>query len=150
MTFFLAPSATKGGWLFLLRGRNPGPRPSVGRACCVFFLCLSQPVKEPCSLALAEVVPLKRVQRYALSATTQWMHATFFAQGRSGRHAIDLCQVEYWAKEGGYNYIILDSADKYMGKLSVYQEVYRIDIDPSKDTNAYDREYILYRLTEEG
>lgn len=64
--------------------------------------------------------------------------------------AIDLCQVEYWAKEGGYNYIILDSADKYMGELSVYQEVYRIDIDPSKDTNAYDREYILYRLTEEG
>lgn len=64
--------------------------------------------------------------------------------------AIDLCQVEYWAKEGGYNYIILDSADRYMGELSAYQEVYRIDVDPSKDTNAYDREYILYRLTEEG
>lgn len=64
--------------------------------------------------------------------------------------AIDLCQVEHWAKEGGYNYIILDSADRYVGELSAYQEVYRIDVDPSKDTNAYDREYTLYRLTEEG
>lgn len=64
--------------------------------------------------------------------------------------AIDLCQVEHWAKEGGYNYIVLDSGEQYKGKFSFYQEVYRIDVDPSKDTNSYDREYTVYRLIEEG
>lgn len=62
---------------------------------------------------------------------------------------VDLCQVEYWAKEGGYNYIVLASDEQYEGELVSYQEVYRIDVDPSRDTNSYDREYILYRLTEE-
>lgn len=63
--------------------------------------------------------------------------------------AIDLYQVEHWAKEGEYNYIVLDSGKEYRGSFRSYQEVYRIDADPVKDTNAYDREYILYRLTEE-
>ena len=62
--------------------------------------------------------------------------------------SIDLCELEYWAKEGGYNYIVLNSDEQYKGKLNAYQEVYRIDTDPLKDTSAYDREYILYRLTE--
>lgn len=63
---------------------------------------------------------------------------------------IDLHQVEYWAKKGNYSYIVLDSSEHYKGKLSDYQEVYRIDVDQSKDSNPYDREYILYRLEEEG
>ena len=64
--------------------------------------------------------------------------------------AIDLNEVEYWAIEGEYNYIVLDSDEQYKGKFHAYQEVYRIDVDPLKDTNAYDREYTLYRLTKVG
>lgn len=67
----------------------------------------------------------------------------------SNEDGVDLCQLEYWAKEGGYNYIVLASDEQYEGELVSYQEVYRIDVDPSRDTNSYDREYILYRLTEE-
>lgn len=60
--------------------------------------------------------------------------------------AVDLSEMEYWAKEGGYNYIVLDSDEQYKGELHSYKEVYRIDVDPQKDTNPYDREYVLYRL----
>lgn len=62
---------------------------------------------------------------------------------------INLCEVSYWAKEGGYNYIVLDPEKTYDGTLIHYQEVYRVDVDPENDTNAYDREYIVYRLAEE-
>lgn len=62
--------------------------------------------------------------------------------------AVDLDEVNDWAVQGDYNYIVLDSAETYIGTLQDYEEVYRIDIDPTQDTNPYDREYILYRLTE--
>lgn len=63
---------------------------------------------------------------------------------------VDLDQVNEWAVKGGYNYIVLDSGETYQNILHNYQEVYRIDVDPTKDTNSYDREYIVYRLIEEG
>lgn len=62
--------------------------------------------------------------------------------------AVDLDEVNRWAVQGGYNYIVLDSGETYTGALSDYEEVYRIDIDPTQDTNSYDREYRLYRLAE--
>lgn len=62
--------------------------------------------------------------------------------------AVDLNEVDHWAVKGGYNYIVLDSAETYTGTLQDYEEVYRVDIDPAQDTNSYDREYILYRLAE--
>ena len=62
--------------------------------------------------------------------------------------AVDLDEVNDWAVQGNYNYIVLDSAETYIGTLQDYEEVYRIDIDPTQDTNSYDREYILYRLAE--
>lgn len=62
--------------------------------------------------------------------------------------AVDLDEVNRWAVQGGYNYIVLDSGETYTGTLPDYEEVYRIDVDPTQDTNAYDREYILYRLAE--
>lgn len=61
--------------------------------------------------------------------------------------AVDLDEVNHWAVKGGYNYIVLDSMENYTGTLQDYEEVYRVDIDPAQDTNSYDREYILYRLT---
>ena len=61
---------------------------------------------------------------------------------------MDLDEVNDWAVQGNYNYIVLDSAETYIGTLQDYEEVYRIDIDPTQDTNSYDREYILYRLAE--
>lgn len=61
---------------------------------------------------------------------------------------IDLCQVEYWAQKGGYNYIVLDSDGQYKGSLNIYEEVYRVDLEPLRDGNAYEREYVLYRLAE--
>lgn len=64
--------------------------------------------------------------------------------------AVDLDEVNDWAVQGDYNYIVLDSAETYIGTLQDYEEVYRIDIDPTQDTNSYDREYILYRLAEGG
>lgn len=65
------------------------------------------------------------------------------------KEAINLCEVSYWAQEGGYNYIVLDSQKDYEGTLTHYREVYRVDVDPDKDTNSYDREYTVYRLSEE-
>lgn len=62
--------------------------------------------------------------------------------------AIDLNQLEYWAQKGGYSYIVLDSGEQYKGNLSVYQEVYRVDVEPLNDDNPYEREYVLYRLRE--
>ena len=62
--------------------------------------------------------------------------------------AVDLDEVNHWAVEGGYNYIVLDSGETYAGTLSDYEEVYRVDVDPAQDTDDYDREYILYRLAE--
>lgn len=63
---------------------------------------------------------------------------------------IDLREVAYWAQKGGYSYIVLDTSKDYKGTLESYQEVFRVDTDTSKDTNAYDREYVVYRLKEEG
>lgn len=60
--------------------------------------------------------------------------------------AVNLDEVNYWAVQGSYNYIVLDSAETYIGTLQDYEEVYRVDVDPTQDTNAYDREYILYRV----
>lgn len=60
--------------------------------------------------------------------------------------AVDLDVVNAWAVQGGYNYIVLDSAETYVGTLQDYEEVYRVDVDQTQDTNAYDREYILYRV----
>lgn len=62
--------------------------------------------------------------------------------------SVDLYEVNYWARRGGYNYIVLDSAETYTGALKDYEVVYRVDIDPAQNTNAYDRAYILYRLAE--
>lgn len=59
--------------------------------------------------------------------------------------AVDLEKVDHWAMEGGYNYIVLDTLENYENNLENYEEIYRVDIDPSQDTNSYDREYILYR-----
>ncbi len=62
-------------------------------------------------------------------------------------------QVEELARkavDGGYNYIVLAAQEEYAGDITAcgFEEVYRIDTDPEKDTNSYDREYVLYRVTE--
>lgn len=62
---------------------------------------------------------------------------------------VDLTNISQYAAQGGYNYIVLDSQGTYTGALRNYEEVYRVDTDPTQDSNAYDREYILYRLMEE-
>lgn len=61
---------------------------------------------------------------------------------------VNLDEVNYWAVVGGYNYIVLDSAESYIGSLQDYEEVYRVDVDPEQDTDYYDREYTIYRLAE--
>lgn len=62
---------------------------------------------------------------------------------------VDLDEVSFWAQKGGYNYIVLCADKTCTGTLKNYQEVYRIDADPSRDTNSYEMEYILYRLAKE-
>lgn len=64
--------------------------------------------------------------------------------------AVDLDQLAYWAAEGGYHYLVLAADGDYTGSVTAhgFAEIYRIDVDPVKDTNSYDKEYVLYRLAE--
>lgn len=64
--------------------------------------------------------------------------------------AVDLDQLAYWAAEGGYSYLVLAADGDYTGSVTGhgFTEVCRVDVDPEKDTNSYDKEYILYRLAE--
>lgn len=64
--------------------------------------------------------------------------------------AVDLDQLAYWAAEGGYHYLVLASDGDYIGSVTAhgFEEICCIDVDPVKDTNSYDKEYVLYRLAE--
>lgn len=63
---------------------------------------------------------------------------------------VDLDQLAYWAAEGDYHYLVLAADGDYTGSVTQhgFEEMYRIDVDPTKDTNSYDKEYVLYRLAE--
>lgn len=64
--------------------------------------------------------------------------------------AINLDELAQWAAKGGYNYLVLAEDGNYTGDVTDFgfEEIWRIDVDPVKDTNSYDKEYILYRFAE--
>lgn len=65
-----------------------------------------------------------------------------------GDKPVNLEEVEYWALQGGYNYIVLSTKDPRYGGFVEYEEVWRVDVDPQQDTDRYDWEYVVYRLKE--
>ena len=73
------------------------------------------------------------------------------AMMNKGEDPIDLDEVAMYAKTGHYNYIVLPRTGNFIGNLEEngYMELETVGSDVQEADSDYEREYVLYSLTEE-